>query len=86
MSNMSYCRWENTAADMADCVEAMRAFNETHEDFVGHESDEPTKTSYEDLSRSERQGYFDALACALEMLENADPDHLDEAGVNFNRR
>jgi len=23
MSNMSYCRFENTAGDLADCVEAM---------------------------------------------------------------
>lgn len=27
MANMSYCRWENTAADMQDCVRAQVEFN-----------------------------------------------------------
>lgn len=87
-SNMSYCRWSNTAGDMQDCLDAMRAFNEPDaEEYHDPESDEGqvSRTNFEALSNSEKSGYFQALALAAEMLENADPDHLAEAGVNLSR-
>ena len=29
MTNMAYCRFENTVADMRDCIKAMDDFDET---------------------------------------------------------
>ena len=31
MANMSYCRFENTYSDLADCVEALKECNELSE-------------------------------------------------------
>lgn len=35
MSNMSYCRMSNTAADLADCVEALRDGEYEDTDEIG---------------------------------------------------
>mgnify|MGYP000513019022 CR=1 FL=1 len=44
MSNMSYCRFENTAADMRDCLEAMQ-----DENFDFDELNEPEKVAIEEM-------------------------------------
>ena len=36
MSNMSYCRFENTSSDLRDCLEAFR--NGETDDFSEHET------------------------------------------------
>ena len=38
MANMSYCRFENTARDLADCVEALQN-NDLHEHMSVYEID-----------------------------------------------
>ena len=38
MANMSYCRFENTARDLADCVEALQN-NDLHEHMSVYEVD-----------------------------------------------
>ena len=58
MANMSYCRFENTAGDMADCMEALR----------NGEGDD------ESLSEYERAGKKRLIALAREMVEWADND------------
>ena len=93
MSNLSYCRFENTANDMFDCVEAMKRFNELQNDGGstidddGNEvaNDNGGPTQLEALSEYERQGLRSALAYAAEMLELAGPELLAEAGVSLNR-
>lgn len=42
MSNMSYCRFENTAQDLQDCIDSLDNFNGDKEE------------GYENLSRSEK--------------------------------
>ena len=73
MSNMSYCRWENTAADMADCTSNQADLQERWDD----ENDAP--------SQYEKDAYFRALRQAAKMLEQATPEELAEAGVDLAR-
>lgn len=67
MSNMSYCRWENTARDMGDCVDHQYEF----------QNDDPQDRP----SEHELYGYRSALRYAVQMLEQANPEELEEAGV-----
>lgn len=82
--NMSYCRWENTASDMSDCVEAMREFHQSADEHE-HGPESTGMTTFDTLSDHEKSGYFSALKLAAEMLEFADPEHLAHAGVNLSR-
>lgn len=93
MASMSYCRFENVANDMSDCVEAMKRFNKPEDgseceiDDDGNEiaNDNGGPTQLEALSDYERQGLRSALAYAAEMLELASPELLAEAGVDLKR-
>lgn len=70
MSNMSYCRWENTASDMRDCVNAQaEGFNPNADDVSSHE----------------KEGYYDCLRMAARMLQQAEGDDLDEIGIDLGR-
>ena len=37
MANMSYCRFENTAGDLGDCIDAIRDWEEDCKDLSYHE-------------------------------------------------
>ena len=37
MSNMSYCRFENTTGDLQDCIEAIRDWEEECKDLNSYE-------------------------------------------------
>ena len=37
MSNMSYCRFENTANDLGDCIEAIRDWEDECKDLSDYE-------------------------------------------------
>ena len=37
MSNMSYCRFENTAGDLGDCIEAIRDWEDECKDLSDYE-------------------------------------------------
>ena len=37
MSNMSYCRFENTVGDLQDCIEAIRDWEEECKDLNSYE-------------------------------------------------
>ena len=56
MSNMSYCRFENTAGDLGDCIEAI------------HDWEDECK----DLNSYEINGLRDLLICAREIMELED--------------
>lgn len=46
MSNMSYCRFENTSNDLVDCLDALKAMieNKQREDHLGREELRAAKT------------------------------------------
>lgn len=66
MSNMSYCRFENTSTDLADCVNAMEeAYNIEELDLSSYEKDAMDRmvklckrflSQYEHLVGSEEEG------------------------------
>ena len=37
MSNMSYCRFENTAGDLGDCIDAIRDWEDECKDLSSYE-------------------------------------------------
>jgi hypothetical protein len=78
MSNMSYCRWENTSHDMQDCVNSMELFDEP----IGAELD---GTVFDAMSHHEKSGFYRALQLAAQMLEYATAEQLAEADVNLRR-
>lgn len=89
MSNMSYCRWSNSAGDMSDCVEAQRSFSER--DTEGYSNDNPSEeldvppTNFEALSEHEKTGYYECLRLAAQMLEQATEEDLANADVSLAR-
>lgn len=68
MGNMSYCKWENTAQDMDQCVAAM-------EDDV---------EAFDTLTEYEQRGMLSCLRAAALMLEGATPELLERAGLPTN--
>jgi len=54
MSNMSYCRFENTNRDFEDCIEAAREMGEA---------------GFDDLSQYEQDAYLALLRAAQTFLE-----------------
>ena len=53
MSNMSYCRFENTATDFRDCLEALQVLSDNQGvEGEGEEGEE----QYSDLSDYEKRG------------------------------
>lgn len=85
MSNMSYCRFQNTSQDLADCIEAIRDFDEIDEDYRDEEDGEQPKTRIEALSERERSALIEMIAQCAELLEAVGPDLISEAGVNLDR-
>lgn len=63
--NMSYCKWENTAAAMEQCLA------EGEDDFYGIDS----------LSEYERGGFARCLQAAYTMLESVPAGILAEMGI-----
>ena len=53
MSNMSYCRFENTSKDMQDCLNAIESGD---------------YEAIEDLNEHEQRGLMDMLDCARRLL------------------
>ncbi len=75
MSNMSYCRFENTAADLRECLEAIEGF-----DVEGAGDEETGITAFvRQLSEDEQQGFRALLARAKTLIEVAEglEDPLD---------
>ena len=71
MSNMSYCRWQNTASDLRDCAldleERMQG---------GTEEDAPRPLSWEEARARER-----LMRTAAEMFEQLGVDVDIEAAI-----
>ena len=61
MSNMSYCRFQNTLQDLRDCYENIE----------------------EEVSQDEHQARLKMLSLCFDILAEADPDMLEEAGVDL---
>ncbi len=69
MSNMSYCRFENTAGDLDDCVEQLRA-------LFGDGEDRPTKIPADnDRERAARVRLVELCLDVAELFDGV----LDEA-------
>jgi hypothetical protein len=70
MSNMSYCRFENTAGDFRDCLEALRVMSENQ----GNEGDqyEENNEQFSDLNDYEKSGLKSLLANCEEFKELAE--------------
>lgn len=51
MGNMSYCRFENTAQDIADCIEALDANNWDIEDMIKNASSDREKIGMRNFIR-----------------------------------
>ena len=79
MSNMSYCHFENTASDLADCVEAQDSFDELFEYGDGSS----TRTHRQELSSREESAYLRLLVLADRLLSMADKEDLKAAGVEL---
>lgn len=72
MSNMSYCRWENTSNAMKDCV------NDLVEDLsCGDGTIAEMAAYFADLSIDEKRGFLDLLADARELVEMTDNVDFD---------
>jgi hypothetical protein len=63
MANMSYCRFENTAKDIADCMEALDEHNWDIEQMMGNAS-----------SEYERKGMKQFIKLCKEVAENFNDD------------
>ena len=84
MSNMSYCRFENTSNDFKDCLEALQMMV----DNQGNESDdqyEENGEQYKDLSDYEKRGLKSLVENCEEFMELAQElleDNKEEEGGN----
>lgn len=67
MANMSYCKWENTSNDMAQCVAS------AEDDFE----------AFDELSEYEQRGLINCLRNAYSLLEGAPPELLQKADINL---
>jgi len=72
MSNMSYCRFENTSRDFSDCLEAVRTMVDCQgmEDLDFEEGD--SREVYSDLSDYEKRGLKSLLEECEEFKELAE--------------
>lgn len=70
MSNMSYCRFENTSADLEDCIEAIQ---------------EMTVDGFADLNRTEQIALVEMInQCARFIAECENLDHVPEVQEMLN--
>jgi hypothetical protein len=67
MANMSYCRWENTAHDLADCVEA---FEEEGQGLIHNLFDEREEYG------TEWRGFNRVIELARRIVDMADSHDL----------
>jgi hypothetical protein len=79
MANMSYCRFENTAGDLQDCVHAM----EEAEDMPGLDLSKYETAAYERLAGLCREFLeHDARLTAASTVGNLLEDPMDKAMAN----
>ncbi len=71
MSNMSYCRWFNTASDMEDCVDSIE------------ELEQNANKRDHGLSSEERQSLQNAVELAARMISEMPADLLLGANIDF---
>lgn len=69
MANMSYCRWENTASDLRDCVDALSEVENIAEWYAG-------------LSEYEQRGFRHIMQQAQFIVNEAMPD-VEAAGIEI---
>ena len=72
MANMRYCKWENTAAAMQQCI-------------AQGEGELDDSLGWQEMNEHEKAGLLACLRAAAEMLEAADTRLLDEADVDLSR-
>ena len=76
MANMSYCRFENTATDLQDCIYALEEALEngkTMEEFV-----KTLSSSYEQSAFRRLQSLCEEFQAAVIELEDAEGFEVDE--------
>lgn len=69
MSNMSYCRWENTSNDLQDCFNSLCDVHNL-------------KVWFEELSESEQMGFRNIMALAKDFVNEVQPD-IESHGVDI---
>ena len=83
MSNMSYCRFENTSKDFLDCLEALRTMvDNSYEERGEEESYEEGGEQYKDLSDDEKRGLKSLLENCEEFMELAEELLEEEESSN----
>lgn len=84
MSNMSYCRWENTLNDLRDCATDLQYKHEWVSCPPEHRDADPGEDRQEPLSRTERAAFreiFELMANMLEEIGYDPEDGILSAGV-----
>ena len=69
MANMSYCRWENTANDLRDCMDALSEVGNIAEWYAG-------------LSEYEQRGFRQVMEQAKFIVDEALVD-VEAAGIEI---
>ena len=81
MSNMSYCRWQNTLSDLKDCAADLELRSQAmwlNREFPDHEQADDMPRP---LGRDEREARSDLLQLAAQMLMQIGID-IDENDVS----
>lgn len=69
MANMSYCRWENTANDLRDCMNSLTDVYDINEWFA-------------ELSEYEQQGFRRVMSLVKDFHNEVLPD-VEGVGIEF---
>ena len=69
MSNMSYCRFENTALALADCLDAMQHINRHEETSAWMETEWENGGEEQPLNEYESRGLNRIIQMAKEIVE-----------------
>jgi len=67
MSNMSYCRFENTLHDLRDCLDALRDYSATE--------------LMEDASQYEKPAIVQLIKVCKEISDEYDAEHYERARI-----
>lgn len=75
MANMSYCRFENTASDLSDCLDAIE---EAYENGVTMEQFKKSLSDYELMGFHRLMSNCEALLNAVTELEEREIFEVDD--------
>jgi hypothetical protein len=70
MSNMSYCRFENTSNDLRDCVSALQEMSD-NQNMSDEACEEQRVEQFKNLSASEKSAFKSMVESCEEYMELA---------------